>query len=158
METRLHEILSAKGTEVHTAQPDDRVLDAVHTMNLHSVGAVVVLRGERIAGIFTERDVLRRLVGAKRDALTTRVHEVMTAPVFTIGPDARLSQTLALCSDMKSRHLPVVDDSRLAGIVSVGDLTRHLLDEYRGQMHDLNDLIWGPHRIDPALSARARRR
>lgn len=144
MQTRLREILAHKGDHVYTARPHDMVIDAVQVMNTHRIGALVVVDGVRVVGIFTERDALRRIVGSLRDPSRTRVNEVMTQAVVTARPGMVLSEALRLCTERRFRHLPVVENDRLVGMVSLGDLTRTLLDEHQARITALNDYIWGP--------------
>ena len=104
------------------------VADAVAEMNRHRVGSVLVLDGGRLVGIFTERDVLRRVVGATVDPKRTLVADVMTAGVITISPDVTIEDTMVLFTEKRCRHLPVVDNGKLVGTISIGDVTRWMAD------------------------------
>ena len=101
-----------------TAAPHTSVADAARMMAEQTVSAVLVLDGPRLAGIFTERDVLVRVVGERRDPATLRVREVMTTKLFTVEPTTTVEQALALMSKVPCRHLPVVEDGRLLRMVS----------------------------------------
>src|SRR5580700_1388192 len=135
------DILAVKGSQVLSIGPSASVLLAAHLMNEHRVGSVVVLDQGRVAGIFTERDVLRRVVGEQRDPAKTSVAEVMTSEVVCCTPQTALEELRGAMKNRRIRHLPVVDqEGRLLGLVSIGDLnaqlaaiqeqTIHLLQEY----------------------------
>jgi CBS domain-containing protein len=133
-------ILDRKGTVVHRVSEDDTVLAAAHAMNSQRVGALVVTRGDLVVGIFTERDILCRVVAAQRAPATTLVRDVMTTPVAVCAPDTTRDECRAVMRHRRLRHLPVVNNGQLAGIVSIGDvleateadqgLTIHYLYEY----------------------------
>jgi CBS domain-containing protein len=137
----VRDILAVKGGHVWSVGPDATVLQAAALMNEHKIGALVVLDGGHIAGMFTERDVLRRVVGGQRDPATTRVAEVMTPDVVCCKPETTVEEARVAVKDRRIRHLPVLDgDEKLLGMVSIGDLnafeaasqehTIHLLHEY----------------------------
>ena len=107
-----------------TVGPSASIADAVQAMNDENVGAVLVMEGQKLLGIFTERDVLVRVVGAKRETATTLVSEVMTAAVHTIEPTSTVDDALRLMSDRRHRHLPVLEDGKIRGVISIGDATR----------------------------------
>jgi len=117
------DIISKKGTQVWTVGKEVTVLQAAQLMNEHKIGALVVLEGGRLAGMFTERDVLRRVVGEERAPATTTVADVMTSEVACCTPQTPLEETRTAMKDMRIRHLPVMDDEgRLQGLLSIGDL------------------------------------
>ena len=111
----VRDILSRKGTEVVSVPPTATVLEAARRMNERSIGGVVVLADGVLAGIFTERDVLRRVVVPERPPGGTTVAEVMTTPVTTCSSSTRIEECAALMTDRRIRHLPVVDDGVLGG-------------------------------------------
>ncbi len=115
-------ILDRKGLEVFAVAEGATVLDAARVMNERRVGALVVTQGEHVVGIFTERDVLNRVVAARRDPGETRVGDVMTTPVAVCGPETSRDECRAVMREKRIRHLPVVDDDRLVGIISIGDI------------------------------------
>lgn len=118
----VREILDRKGNAVHTIPTDASVLDAARRMNEKHVGALVVIRGEKVVGIFTERDILNRVVAQQRDPAETLVQDVMTAPIACCAPETTRAECRAVMKNRRIRHLPVVDDERLCGIVSIGDI------------------------------------
>jgi CBS domain-containing protein len=134
-------ILDRKGRNVFSVSPTMSVADAVAEMNRHRVGSVLVLDGGRLVGIFTERDVLRRVVGATVDPKRTLVADVMTAGVITISPDVTIEDTMVLFTEKRCRHLPVVDNGKLVGTISIGDVTRWMADSHRAEAEHLKNYI-----------------
>lgn len=118
----VRDILSRKGNTVHTITADATVLDAARAMNERHVGALVVTRAEKVVGIFTERDVLNRVVAQERDPAETLVRDVMTAPIAVCTPQTTRAECRAVMKNRRIRHLPVIEDERLCGIVSIGDI------------------------------------
>lgn len=122
------DVLSRKSlrgaAELFTVEPDATVLEAVREMNGHRVGSVVVIdrASGRIAGIFSERDLLTRVVAERRNPETTRVHDVMTTRVVCCTRDTKLEELRAVMHDRRVRHVPVVESERPVGLVSIGDL------------------------------------
>lgn len=116
------ELLRHKGSTVYTVTPDASVLDAARLMNEHRIGSVMVAVDDRIAGIFTERDILTRIVAEQRSPSGTKVSEVMTSRILTCTPETSLDELRKVMRERRIRHIPVVDKGRLAGIVSIGDV------------------------------------
>ena len=117
------------------------ISDAVAEMNRHRVGSVLVLDAGRLVGIFTERDVLRRVVGAGVDPKHSLVSDVMTANVITISPEASVEETMVLFTEKRCRHLPVLDNGKLVGTISIGDITRWMADSHRAEAEHLKNYI-----------------
>lgn len=115
-------LLRSKGRQVVTIDPDATVVQAARLMNAHRIGSVVVVSDGRPVGIFTERDVLTRVVAAERNAATTRVRETMTERVLTCTPETSLEAVRHTMRSERVRHLPVIEDGKLCGMVSIGDL------------------------------------
>jgi len=128
-------VLAEKGRQVYTVRRGASVAEAVREMNEKGVGALLVLEDERPVGIFTERDVLRRIVDADKDPAFTRVGEVMTRRLVTITPETHVEEAMELMTQRRFRHLPVMDADDLVGMLSIGDLMRwitlHQEDEIR---------------------------
>ncbi|HEX9216877.1 MAG TPA: CBS domain-containing protein [Gemmatimonadales bacterium] len=118
----VREILAKKGSDVLTIAPGETVLRAAQVMNDRGIGGLVVAEGGRPVGIFTERDILRRVVAQQRDPATTKVAEVMTAPVTACGPDTPVDECAAMMTEKRIRHLPVVGERVLAGVITIGDV------------------------------------
>jgi CBS domain-containing protein len=125
--------------------PEDSVLDAVRKMNCEHVGAVLVCIDGRMVGIFTERDVLCRVLDAGRDPGATSVADVMTSEVVTVGPKTDVRDAMAVITERRTRHLPVVDGDDLKGVVSIGDLTRWVSRSQEGHIQHLMNFITGKY-------------
>lgn len=136
-------ILDRKGKNVFFVAPNVSVADAVAEMNRQRVGSVLVLEAGQLVGIFTERDVLRRVVGAGLDPKRTVVADVMTPGVITISPEATIEETMVLFTEKRCRHLPVVDGGRLVGTISIGDVTRWISDANQAEAEHLKNYITG---------------
>jgi CBS domain-containing protein len=140
----IKDILSEKGSSVLSTGRDSTVLQAAELMNEHRVGSVLVVEGERIEGIFTERDVLRRVVGARLDPAATRVKDVMTKELACGCPDTSVEEARAFMRNKKIRHLPVIDaDNKLHGLISIGDLNAYQLDGQEKTIHYLHQYLYG---------------
>ena len=135
------EILEGKGGHVVRIQGEATVFDAVRRMVEANVGAVLVTNGDEIEGIFTERDYLRRIAAEEREARETSVRDVMSAPVIVITPDTTVDEGMALMTDRRIRHAPVVSDGELVGMISIGDLVKHTSEAQSFQIKYLTDYI-----------------
>lgn len=143
MNTSIAALLERKSSAVHSVRPDYTVFDAVAEMNRHRVGSIVVQENGRLAGIFTERDVLKRVVGAGLDPRTTLVREVMTANVITISPEVTVGEVMDIFTTQRCRHLPVIASDRMIGLVSIGDVSRYMADVHRTECEHLKSYIAG---------------
>lgn len=143
METPVSALIERKGSAVHAVASTITIADAVAEMNKHRIGCILVIDAGRIAGIFTERDVLRRVVGAGIDPKTVRVADVMTKDVHTIPPDTTVEQTMILFAERQCRHIPVVDGGRLKGLISIGDISRWVAETSRAEADHLKNYIAG---------------
>lgn len=140
---RVADILAVKGGAVHRTGPDTTAYDAVAEMVERGVGSVVVTEGESVAGIFTERDFLRRVVLEDRDPRSTPVSAVMTPRIVCVEPSRPIEDCMAILTRQRIRHLPVVDGGRLVGVVSIGDLVKHLSAEREVEIRYLTEYITG---------------
>ena len=138
----LHDLLALKGHEVIAVQPADTVLQAANLMNERNIGGVVVLDGGTLAGIFTERDVLRRVVAPGLDPATTSVAAVMSAPVLTCPPDLSIDDCATLMTTRGVRHLPVQDAAGLTGVVTIRDLLVHKVSEQQATLEQMNQYLY----------------
>ena len=138
----VRDILSRKGTEVVSVPPTATVHEAARRMNERSIGGLAVLADGVLTGIFTERDVLRRVVVPGRPPAGTTVAEVMTTPVITCSASTRIEQCAELMTSRRIRHLPVVDDGVLGGIVTIGDLLAFQLRDQQATIEYMNNLVY----------------
>jgi len=136
-------VLAKKGGQVVTIGVADTALVAATLMNERGIGGLVVLDGGRVAGMFTERDILRRVVAMRRDPATTPVREVMTSPVAYCRRETTLDECRAVMTEKRIRHLPVVDEKGVCGIVTIGDLMAHDVTDQQATIQYLNEYIFG---------------
>jgi CBS domain-containing protein len=141
----LNAVLASKGSSVYSVAPEITVLDAVRKMNQARVGALLVCVSNELVGIFTERDVLTRVVDGGLDPTSTRVVDVMTSEVETVRSSTGVQDAMALISERRFRHLPVIDDGKLLGVVSSGDLTRWVSRNQEGHIQHLVNYITGKY-------------
>ena len=140
----VQDILASKGSFVHSIMPGTCVMDAVQYMNLHKIGSLVVMDEGQVQGLFTERDVLTRIVGQSRDPNNTIVSEVMTVNVVCVGPHTDIDEVSEIMRSRRIRHVPVCDpDGKLLGMVSMGDLNAHHADSQEATISYLNEYIYG---------------
>lgn len=145
----VQDILNRKGTHVISISGSASVLDAAEVMNDKRIGALVVTQGEKVVGIFTERDILCRVVALRKDPGTTRVQDVMTSPVAVCGPATTRVECRSVMKGKRIRHLPVVENERLMGIVSIGDIMEDSEAEQRETIHYLHEYLYGEW-VEPA--------
>lgn len=137
----LSEILSEKSGDVIRIGGDATVYEAVQAMVEANVGALLVTDGEEIAGIFTERDYLRRIAVEGRRSRDTFVREVMSSPVICVTPETAVDETMALMTDRRIRHAPVVEDGAIVGMISIGDLVKFISKRQSFQIQYLTEYI-----------------
>lgn len=141
---RVKDILNKKGTAVATIDPDATVAEAVSLLHGKRIGALVVSSdGATIGGIVSERDVVGALATMGSVVLTARVRQIMTSEVLTCAPDDELRSLAITMTDKRFRHLPVTTAGRLTGIVSIGDVVKHRVDELQTEHDQLIDYISG---------------
>ena len=136
-------ILEHKGSEVATIDRAATVLDAAKLMNERRIGALVVTTGERVVGIFTERDMLNRIVAAGKPPETTAVGDVMTAPMACARRDTKLAECRSVMTYKRIRHLPVVEDGKLYGMISSGDILANEVEEQQATIQYLHEYLHG---------------
>lgn len=137
------EILDSKGTEVVSIEPDATVYDAAVRMNEYKIGAMVVLAGDRLVGLISERDILLRVVAERRDPAEIAVQEVMTSEVIYCERDTSIDEARSIMKNCRIRHLPVLEDGRMIGLISIGDLNAYHLNNQEMTIHLLNEYIAG---------------
>ena len=137
------EILEAKGTEIWSVQPSDTVLDSLRLMADKGIGSLLVMDGEKLMGIVTERDYARKVILEGKSSKDTSVSDVMTRKVLCVSPERTVDECMALMTDKRARHLPVVDHKRVIGVVSIGDLVKTLINEQQILIDQLQHYISG---------------
>ncbi|HEX4793092.1 MAG TPA: CBS domain-containing protein [Humisphaera sp.] len=138
------EILSEKGTKVYTIGADATVLEATRKMNQYRIGALVVMDGDAVAGIFTERDVLQRVIGERMGPADVSVGEVMTKKVVCAPPETDIDELSEIMRSQRVRHVPICEeDGKLMGIVSIGDVNAMHANHQQATIHYLSEFIYG---------------
>ena len=137
-------ILANKGSLIHTVPASTTVLEATRLMNRFKVGALVVMEEDRIAGIFTERDVLTRVIAQELSPGEVRVGDAMTRDIVCCGPDTDIDDASSIMRDKRIRHLPVCDDAgHLMGMISIGDLNAYYASAQQTEIRFLHDYVYG---------------
>ena len=136
MDSTLSAIMASKGKIIETAAPSDLVSDSVEKMHEKNIGALPVVEGEKVVGIFTERDALYRVIHGKLDPASTRVIEVMTKDPECLSPSMTLIDAMRTVNSKRFRHLPLVEDGRLVGLISSGDLTQWVVDKEKAEISE----------------------
>jgi CBS domain-containing protein len=136
-------LLAEKGSQVHTIGPDDPVLTAIQIMADRVIGALLVMRGDELVGIVSERDYARKVILKGRSSSATPVRDIMTASVISVNPADTVDTCMRLCTDSRVRHLPVVDGGKVVGVVSIGDLVKAVISEQGAQIEQLQRYIAG---------------
>lgn len=137
------DILGSKGSVVHTIDKQQTVLEAVEAMVANNVGSLIVTDSGDVFGIFTERDYLRRIVLEGRRSHTTRVGEVATERLIAVDPSVAIEDCMAMMTREHIRHLPVIDNRGLVGLISIGDIVKFLSREREAEIRYLRDYIAG---------------
>ncbi len=145
MNTPIALLLSRKGSAVYSVAATATVADAVRVMNQHKVGSIIVLQSAELVGIFTERDVLTRVIAAGRAPDATAVADVMTHTPLTVSPHATVEEVMNLITEKRCRHLPVLEEGtrRVLGMVSIGDVLRYLVESHRAEVDHLRTYVHG---------------
>jgi CBS domain-containing protein len=141
--TTAHDILRLKGQTVHAVRPDDTVLAALGVMAEHDIGAVLVLDGDEVVGILTERDYARKVALVGRASKDSPVRAIMTAEVVCVPPSHTVENCMTVMTERRVRHLPVVEGRRVVGLVSIGDLVKATIDEQEFTINQLKSYIAG---------------
>jgi CBS domain-containing protein len=142
METVRH-LLEDKGDKVWSIRPSASVYDALERMAEKDVGALVVLEGDVLKGIFSERDYARKIVLHGKSAAETRVQDVMTPDVVCVSPEQRIEDCMALMTEKHIRHLPVLEDGKVVGVISIGDVVKEVIAEQEFTIEQLENYITG---------------
>jgi CBS domain-containing protein len=137
------DILQEKGTQVYAISPDAKVYEALQLMADKNVGALMVMEGDRAVGLISERDYARKIVLKGKFSKDVPVHEIMTADIVRIGPDRDIENCMELMTDKRVRHLPVFENDRLIGIISIGDIVKAIIEHKEEIIEQLENYIKG---------------
>ena len=141
--TTIRMLLDTKGREVWTVHPDDSVLDAITMLAEKDIGALIVVENGKPVGIFSERDYARNVYLKGKSSPDTSVRDTMTSPVLCVGLDRSVKECMALMTENRVRHLPVMDGEQLVGLVSIGDLVKSIIAEQKFTIEQLETYIYG---------------
>ena len=137
-------ILKSKADQnVYSIRPDASVFEAVHLMALKNIGALLVMENDRIVGIVSERDYARKIVLLARSSRDTSLRDIMTTSVMYVRPDQTCEECMALMTENRLRHMPVLLDGNLIGLVSIGDLVKHIISEQKFVIEQMEHYISG---------------
>jgi CBS domain-containing protein len=137
----VEQMLEGKGQRLLWVAPGATVYEALKLMAEHEVGALVVLDGDRLVGIFSERDYARKVILFGKASKETLVREIMTDKVLCVRPDQTVDQCMALMTDKRVRHLPVLDHKKVTGVISIGDVVKEVISEQRFMIEQLENYI-----------------
>jgi CBS domain-containing protein len=137
----LKQLMSAKGGQVYSIKPDAKVIEALKLMAEKDVGALVVLEGDRLAGIMSERDYARKVILHGKSSQDISVREIMTSGVVTVDPERTVEECMGLMTQRRVRHLPVVEKDKLVGLVSIGDLVKEVIADQEQTIKQLESYI-----------------
>jgi CBS domain-containing protein len=138
-------ILKRKGFQVHSVAPDVTVYEALQKMADEDIGALVVMDGTDVVGVFSERDYARKVVLKDRSSREIKVHEIMSTPVVTVTPKTTVDECMYCMTSKRCRHLPVVEGETVVGLVSIGDLVNWIMSVQDFAIHQLEDYITGKY-------------
>jgi CBS domain-containing protein len=143
MADTVNSILRHKGHQIWSVSPDDSVLQAIRLMADKGIGALVVIAGEALVGIISERDYARKVVLQGKSSKDTPVSDIMSSPVVTVGPDHTVDDCMRIVTAKRIRHLPVVRDEKVVGVISIGDLVRRIISTQGETIQYLEEYIVG---------------
>ncbi|GAC1453437.1 MAG: CBS domain-containing protein [Steroidobacteraceae bacterium] len=141
MTMSVRHLLDGKGRAIYAVEPQAPVLEAIRLMAEHHVGALLVMSGAVLSGIVSERDYARKVILLGRSSADTPVRDIMTAAVLTVSLDTSVQECMQLMTDKRVRHLPVTEDGRVLGVVSIGDLVKAVIAEQRREIEQLESYI-----------------
>jgi len=136
-------LLKNKGNEVYSINPDATVYEALSLMADKKIGALIVMEGDRVVGVLSERDYARKVILEGRSSEGTRVKEIMTTRVLFSSPDRSIEECMAMMTDQRIRHLPIMEDERLVGVISIGDLVKAIIAEQQFLIDQMERYIAG---------------
>jgi CBS domain-containing protein len=141
MTTTVRQLLDVKGNAIYAVEPEDPVLEAIRLMADRHVGALLVMRGDKLAGIVSERDYARKVILLGRSSSATPVWQIMSSPVVTVTPESSVQECMRLMTDNRVRHLPVVSHGHVVGVISIGDLVKAVIEDQRQTIEQLEEYI-----------------
>jgi CBS domain-containing protein len=139
--TTVNQILQNKGFEILTINAEATVFEALEMMSEHHIGSLIVMENEEVVGLFSERDYARNIILKGRTSKDTKIKEIMIRHVAVVSPETSVEECMAIMTDKRVRHLPVIKDKKLVGIVSIGDLVKAIIEEQQFMIEQLVSYI-----------------
>jgi CBS domain-containing protein len=139
------DMLKEKGAQVWTISPEAKVIDALKLMADKKIGALAVMYKNQVVGILSERDYARKVILKGKSSLDTPVKEIMTCQVYCVGPETPAEECMALMTQKRIRHLPVIDKGKMIGLISIGDVVKSVISEHKITIGHLQDYIQGKY-------------
>lgn len=143
MKTPVSALLQKKRPEIFGVTPDTTVFDALKIMSAKDIGALLVMEGDKLVGIFSERDYARKVSLLGKSSVDTPIKDIMTPRVIFVKPSQTAEDCMALMSEKRIRHLPVMEDDKVIGVLSITDLVRHIISQQQFVIQQLENYIWG---------------
>jgi CBS domain-containing protein len=143
MHSSVRQVLNKKGSAIFSITPTETVFEAVKRMAEHGCGALIVMRGDELVGILSERDYARKVVLQGRSSKETTVGDIMSSPVVTAVPQQKVGECMALMTTKRIRHLPVIEDGKVIGVLSIGDLVKFIIADQQFQIEQMSQYIAG---------------
>ena len=140
---RVKRILETKGNDVWSIEPSASVYDAIHLLAEKEIGALLVMKNDQLVGIFSERDYARQIILKDRSSEDTKVDDIMTRDVIHVGPNDEIGDCMTLMTENRIRHLPIIEEKKVVGIISIGDLVRAVMAIQESTINDLKKFISG---------------
>jgi len=142
MSSTVQHILQVKGSDIWTISPDDTVFDALRLMANKGIGALLVMEGDKLVGILSERDYARKIILHGKSSKESKVFEIMTSePLYTVHPQQTVHECMEMMTNKRVRHLPVVLDNKVLGVISIGDVVRTIIYEQREKIKNLENKL-----------------
>lgn len=139
----VQQLLDEKGHDIQSIHPDDSVFDAIQKLAAANIGSLIVVEDDRPVGIFTERDYARNVILKGKSSPTTKVRDIMTTRVIFVQPEQTVEHCMAIMTDKHIRHLPVLRDEKLIGMISIGDLVKSIIADQKYTIEQLEQFIHG---------------
>lgn len=140
---KVKDIINQKGSDIYSVTSDETVLNAIKSMSELKIGAMLVMDGENLSGIISERDYRDKVILMGKQSKTTAVREIMTSKVYKVEPGDDLNTCMRIMTNQKIRHLPVMDKGKVVGLISIGDVVKSVIDEQKFEIDSLKDYIAG---------------
>jgi CBS domain-containing protein len=138
---KVRQLIDRKSRTLYSVESEDPVLEAIRQMAEHHVGALLVMKGSELQGIISERDYARKVILHGRSSAETPVWQIMSSPVITVSPDQTVQDCMKLMTERRVRHLPVIEDGRLVGMISIGDLVKAVIEDQQLTIEQLESYI-----------------